>query len=165
MTEDRWLPVAGWEEQYEISERGQVHGMDRILSNSHLWKGRDINWLVSNNRGYLRVMVRLSKDGKRTSVGVGKLVLLTFVSAAPEGMECCHEDSDPFNNHVSNLRWDTHSANMFDTVARGTHNMVRIATSPTCVRGHQLPPPIPGYRRICLECKAPDRQLILAASA
>ena len=33
----------------------------------------------------------------------------------PIGMECCHLDDDPTNNHLSNLRWDTRSANSFES--------------------------------------------------
>lgn len=34
-------------------------------------------------------------------------------------MEVCHNDGNPANNHVSNLRWDTHSENMKDSFRQG----------------------------------------------
>lgn len=34
-------------------------------------------------------------------------------------MECCHNNGDPFDNHLSNLRWDTRKANAADSVRHG----------------------------------------------
>lgn len=52
---------------------------------------------------------------------VHRLVLIAFVGPCPEGMECCHyPDSNPGNNALSNLRWDTKSANSSDSLRHGT---------------------------------------------
>ena len=53
---------------------------------------------------------------------VHRLVLEAHVGHAPEGMECCHNDGDPANNRLENLRWDTHEENMRDRVTHGTSN-------------------------------------------
>lgn len=45
---------------------------------------------------------------------VHHLVLRTFVGPCPEGMQCCHEDGNPSNNKLNNLRWDTPKANADD---------------------------------------------------
>jgi hypothetical protein len=37
-------------------------------------------------------------------------------------MECCHNDGNPNNNHLSNLRWDTSKNNHADKVRHGTTN-------------------------------------------
>ena len=34
-------------------------------------------------------------------------------------MEACHLDCNPRNNRLTNLRWDTHRANVLDTIALG----------------------------------------------
>ena len=52
------------------------------------------------------------------------LVLEAHVSPRPVGLEGCHNDGDPTNNVVGNLRWDTHSANLLD-IAR--HARERVA--------------------------------------
>lgn len=53
---------------------------------------------------------------------VHDLVLLAFVGPRPDGMEACHSpDHDRSNNALSNLRWDTHSANTRDSMRHGTH--------------------------------------------
>lgn len=37
----------------------------------------------------------------------------------PDGMEACHNNGDQLDNRIENLRWDTHSANIYDQVAHG----------------------------------------------
>lgn len=51
---------------------------------------------------------------------VCRLVLHAFIGPCPDGMECCHNDGNPGNNHLENLRWDTHKANSLDMVRHGT---------------------------------------------
>lgn len=49
------------------------------------------------------------------TMAVHRLILLAFVGPCPAGMEACHNDGNPGNNAVENLRWDTRSANVFDS--------------------------------------------------
>ena len=51
---------------------------------------------------------------------VHRLVLETFVSSCPDGMECCHNDGNRKNNKVENLRWDSRTNNHKDAVRHGT---------------------------------------------
>ncbi len=53
---------------------------------------------------------------------VHQLVLNAFVCPRPEGMYACHKDGDKHNNKLSNLRWDSRSANEQDKVRHGTSN-------------------------------------------
>lgn len=34
-------------------------------------------------------------------------------------MECCHNDGNPVNNRLDNLRWDTHQENQRDALRHG----------------------------------------------
>lgn len=52
---------------------------------------------------------------------IGRAVLEAFVGPCPDGMECCHYDDDATNNRLSNLRWDTASANMSDRCRNSGH--------------------------------------------
>lgn len=74
--------------------------------------------LDKKNHGRLHVGFR--SGGKLVSKWVHRLVLETFVSARPVGMEACHNDGNPLNNSVTNLRWDTHKANLKDRDKHGT---------------------------------------------
>lgn len=53
---------------------------------------------------------------------VHRLVLRAFKGECPDGMEGCHNDGDPGNNHIDNLRWDTPANNHADKIAHGTTN-------------------------------------------
>lgn len=65
---------------------------------------------VIDEDGHRRV--RLSTpEGKRT-IGVSVAVLLAWVGDQPDGMVAVHNDGDPGNNHISNLRWATKSDSM-----------------------------------------------------
>jgi hypothetical protein len=72
-----------------------------------------------NRNGY--PAVNLWAGGQGRTLRVHKLVLTAFVGPCPPRLECCHGDGVPTNNHLSNLRWDTHSANAKDAIAHGTH--------------------------------------------
>lgn len=48
-----------------------------------------------------------------------RLALEAFVGPCPKGMEGCHNDGNPLNNFIGNLRWDTHSENMKDATRHG----------------------------------------------
>ena len=38
-------------------------------------------------------------------------------------MVCCHNDGDPANNHLENLRWDTYQSNEADKLRHGTRRL------------------------------------------
>ena len=69
------------------------------------------------------LMVGLSDRGRRGQFRVHRLVLEAFVGPCPEGHEGCHNDGNPLNNRLSNLRWDTPSANNRDKERHGTHQI------------------------------------------
>jgi len=52
--------------------------------------------------------------------GVHRYVLLAFVGECPEGMQACHNDGNPGNNRLDNLRWGTPSNNNRDKWLHGT---------------------------------------------
>jgi hypothetical protein len=51
---------------------------------------------------------------------VHHLVLEAFVGPRPGKMQGCHNDGNPDNNSLSNLRWDTPKGNQSDRVKHGT---------------------------------------------
>ncbi|MGH3845534.1 MAG: HNH endonuclease [Pseudonocardiaceae bacterium] len=86
---------------------------------------------------------------------VHHLVLTAFVEPRPPGKEGRHLDRNPGNNHLSNLRWSTHSENQLDQIRHGTH-YERNRTH--CPLNHLLAPPnlvtsqaARGHRN-CLAC-------------
>lgn len=51
---------------------------------------------------------------------VHRLVLMAFVGVCPDGCWGLHNDGNPDNNALSNLRWDTPLANQLDRFKHGT---------------------------------------------
>jgi hypothetical protein len=57
--------------------------------------------------------------GHGNTRSVHRLVLEAFVGPCPSGMECCHNDGNPRNNRVRNLRWGTDTDNAADQREHG----------------------------------------------
>ena len=117
-----WLPIPGYEGLYEVSEDGRVRSLGK--------RGKMLKPFPV--RGYSKV--HLSKDATSRHRGVHQLVMLAFEGPPPEGMEVCHEDGNKANNHRSNLRYDTPSANGRDRIRHGTCAQSR---KDECPAGHQ----------------------------
>jgi hypothetical protein len=73
-----------------------------------------------------RPKVNLWLDGARKTIQVGALVLGAFIGPRPDGMECCHGDGNSLNSELSNLRWDTHLANLEDDRRNGVTRGVQL---------------------------------------
>lgn len=118
---ERWLDIVGYEGYYQVSDLGRVRSINRIIETSvgkQRYKGRVLKQ-NSNPRGVL--YVKLSRNSTRRDYLVHRLVLTAFVGNCPENMEGCHENGNPSDNRLGNLRWDTHSANHLDKRQHGTH--------------------------------------------
>ncbi len=105
--------------------------------------------------GHLRCTLTCGNSRRKRNAKVHILVLEAFVGPRPLGLEGCHDDGDPANNRLTNLRWDTPSSNAVDRVRHGHHHE---AEKHTCPRDHFLIEPnlMPsqmkrGYRS-CLAC-------------
>jgi len=122
--EERWLPVVGYEGLYEVSDWGRVKSLERLVKHSReghqLLSSRVLRPACNIRSGYPYADLR--ENGKRRAIPVHRLVLEAFVSLRPEGMECCHNDGNPANNRLENLRWDTRHSNHADKLRHGTHN-------------------------------------------
>lgn len=133
MTEERWLPVVGYEGLYEVSDRGQVKSLERSVrcrEGIRLVRERILK-PNTQRTGYRTVL--LSVEGRKKTRSIHQLVLEAFVGPRPARMVACHNDGVPDNNHLANLRWDTQSNNLFDAVRHGTNVM---AAATECKRGH-----------------------------
>jgi hypothetical protein len=114
--DDQFVEIAGYP-GYRINRDGEVQsrwsrGGRRKLTET---------WLPLKPvpcRQYLTV--NLSDGVKKRRRYIHRLVLETFVGPCPEGMICCHNDGNPENNCLANLRWDTYLANEHDKHRHGT---------------------------------------------
>lgn len=154
---ETWRPVLGFEGHYEVSDHGRVRGVDRTITRGDGMRVRVKGCIFRTRpsaKGYEQVS--LQRNGQPTVHVVHRLVLEAFVGPRPVGMQGCHNDGNPANNRLGNLRWDTPSGNSLDLVRHGTHNQAR---KTHCPRGHRLEAPnlSPGHlakgRRACLCCQ------------
>ena len=135
-TQERWLPIPGYEGYYEVSDHGNVRSVDRVVKDSRGWdinlKGKPMRKSLNSN-GYLQC--RLTRDGIGEHARVHQLVLKAFVGPMPEGAHGCHWDDDKTNNHLGNLRWASRTENMHDRVRNGRHYQ---AVKTHCYLGHEF---------------------------
>ena len=108
MTET-WLPIPGYD-GYEVSDQGRVRSYHKPgIIGPTLRVQR-----ILKPGGIDRPMVQLRRNGSSYAYRVASLVLLAFVGDKPSGMEVCHNNGDPADDRLENLRYDTHQANMDD---------------------------------------------------
>ena len=121
VTQESWRAIPGYEGSYEVSDHGRVRSLDRtiIRSDGALVRLKGKLKSVAPRGWNRRPQVPLLRDGKQVDRYVHHLVLEAFVGPCPPGMEGCHADDDRMNNHLSNLRWDTRSANILDRKLNG----------------------------------------------
>lgn len=105
-----WVPVAGYEGLYEVSDHGRVRNFKTQ---------KPLNPNIGMN-GYCRVNLYKDKIGKMFLVQ--HIVATAFIGKRPDGFYCCHNDGVRTNNHIRNLRWDSPKSNSLDREAHGTVN-------------------------------------------
>ncbi len=121
---EQWLPVTGWEGFYEVSDRGLIRSVDRMVPEPRWgfrrYRGRPIApWRDRN--GYF--LVNLYRDAKPTRRFVHQLVLEAFAGLCPPGMESLHGMGGKTDNRwPENLHWGTHAENCADTARQGMRN-------------------------------------------
>lgn len=152
-TTQRWRPVVGFEEFYEVSDAGQIRSLARSVRAAYESR-RNVPGRVlkphQDARGYLNVI--LTDGTVRKFKPVHLLVLEAFAGPRPEGMVGCHGPGGQQDNRLSNLRWDTQSNNIRDQLRHGTHPSG--ATEDTCGRGHEYTPENTYWHRGCRTCDA-----------
>lgn len=132
MDECEWRPVAGYEGLYEVSDSGLVRSLDRTVGSRYGLRKIKGRVLQPGRSGRGRPQVRLQRDGQADWRFVHHLVLETFVGPRPDGKEACHSNGDQLDNRLVNLRWDTRSSNVLDSVQHGTHLNARKQVCPKC---------------------------------
>lgn len=152
---EQWKPVVGHEGSYEVSDMGRVRSSARtvIMKNG---VPRPIKGGImhghTNEFGY--TVVVLSRIGSRRQYRSHRLVMAAFVGPCPEGMEVCHNNGDPADNRLSNLRYGTSKDNSADMKLHGT---VYQEAKTHCPQGHPLEHPNLRASRHGRSCKACHR--------
>lgn len=105
MTE-RWLPVVGQEEFFEVSDLGRVRSLSREYVRSDGVKRQSKGQILRLFDGVGGRQVTLNVGGKHFTHGILQLVLNAFVGPCPPGMIGYHKE-DLFDDALENLEWRT----------------------------------------------------------
>lgn len=110
MAKEIWKDIPCYEGIYQVSNKGRVKSLDRIVVRKDgacfRLKGKILN-LTKNTYLYVRLCV----NGKDKHYAVHRLVCECFHSN-PDNLPCVnHKDNNPLNNQVDNLEWCTYSYN------------------------------------------------------
>lgn len=119
--EEIWAQIKGFEGIYEVSTLGRIKSLNRprrVRGNGISMQKEKIlkQWKQGN---YMYCDLR--KPGIKQKARMHVVVLETFVCPRPNGMIACHNNGDPTDNRLCNLRWGTHEDNAKDKVLHGTH--------------------------------------------
>jgi hypothetical protein len=113
---ERWRPVPGFD-RYEVSDQGRVRSLDHVTHDGQRRRGRVLRAGIT--AGYGRVILTRTPARKKNAL-VHRLVLEAFVGPAPPGTQACHENGNPIDCRLENLRWGTPKSNHEDKAAHGT---------------------------------------------
>jgi hypothetical protein len=112
MKNEQWLPIVGYEQNYEVSDYGRVRSIARPACAGGLLA------LSPTKQGYARTS--LWQRGKRASFLVHRLVLEAFNGPCPNGLEAAHLNGNRSDNALSNLIWATRKENHSHKIIHGT---------------------------------------------
>ena len=109
-----WKDVIGYEEQYQVSNLGNVRSKDRAivdcLGRKRTLKSHKIR-IQTSKIGYKQVI--LHKGGKMKTYLVHRLVAEAFIPKTETSKnEINHKDENKANNTVDNLEWCDHKYNI-----------------------------------------------------
>lgn len=108
-----WKDIKNFEGIYQVSNLGNIKGIDRYVNSGINIKKRLIKEkkkkLTKNKKGYLKVT--LFKNGKGTTREVQRFVAETFIPNPNKLPQVNHIDGNKQNNNVNNLEWCTEKEN------------------------------------------------------
>ena len=125
---EQWKEIPGFP-GYEVSDHGRVRSY---------WvkRGRWVRYLSDQPQKFIKIhrnpegyglLCLILQGNIHISCQIHRLVLSAFEGPRPLGMQGCHNDGNPSNNLLNNLRWDTPKNNQRDrlkhkTSIRGSQN-------------------------------------------
>ena len=158
-TPEQWRPIAGYKGAYEVSDKGRVRSVTRTITTAHgrtrTYKGQIKEQTVRDGG---RLVVSLQVDGQARARLVSHLVAEAFLGERQQGMVVCHNNGNPADNRLGNLRYDTMAGNMHDKKLHGTdHNVNKTH----CPRNH----PLAGNNLVPAKLKIGVRECLACARA
>lgn len=117
---ETWVDIKGFEKRYQISSRGRIRSLDRIVKNypngTRFMKGKILKPMIMNT-GYPYVQALI--DGVRKNLMIHRLVALAFIPNLQNKPHLNHKDGNKENPSIGNLEWCTHQENMHHAFRTG----------------------------------------------
>lgn len=117
---EEWRDIEGYEDLYKISNLGRVKSLVGFNGHEYIKREKILKpsrQYVGNN--YSRYIVNLSKNKKRKSFKIHRLVAKAFIPNIENKMKINHKDGNPLNNKVDNLEWCTQKENIIHAYETG----------------------------------------------
>lgn len=120
-----WKDIVGYEDFYQISNKGRVKSKARDIYNKkgkfQRFKKENIKANKTSSDGYYKTT--LSVNGKNKNISIHRLVGLHFIDNPHDYPEINHIDGNRKNNDVSNLEWCDRSYNIKHIYTLGNRSM------------------------------------------
>jgi hypothetical protein len=117
--EELWRDIEGFEGIYQVSNKGSVKSLDRIIvckdGKEKRYRGKVLK-ASDNGSGYKYVSLGRGVGNRRY---VHRLVANAFISNNEGLPEINHLDNDRGNNYSYNLEWCTHKDNINHKIIQG----------------------------------------------
>lgn len=122
-----WKDIIGFENFYEISDKGIVRSKDKIrvdtLGRKRMWKGRVLTPDIAPN-GYYRITLCNGHAVKKQKY-IHRLVAEHFIPNPDNLPQVNHKDGNKLNNKLENLEWVSIQENVIHAYRHGLINHVR----------------------------------------
>ncbi|MBV5348860.1 HNH endonuclease [bacterium] len=111
--------IEGYEGIYQVSNHGRIKSLARaVKGHGSTWEKPEMflkTWI--SKKGY--EVVILTKDSKKKSIPVHRLVATAFIPSTKGKPQVNHIDCCKTNNHASNLEWCDNSENQLHAFKNG----------------------------------------------
>lgn len=130
-----FLPIAGFEGFYEVSNFGRVRSVHRYIVHRNRWgkthkalyRGKALKQKI-NKYGYPEVCIMV--NGRRKYITVHRLVASSFILNPKDLPQVNHKNCNKRDNSATNLEWTTPLENILHSIDNNLQNYAK---------GEQLP--------------------------
>lgn len=131
-----WKDIQGYENIYQVSNKGNVRSLDRIDiikdGRKFVRTGKVLKAKICR-KGYHRVQLCINSKCKHCNIH--RLVAIAFIPTTNYNLQVNHIDGDKTNNYVSNLEWVTNSENFNHAMK---NNLLNLTSKSKVVRQYTL---------------------------
>jgi len=117
--EEVWKDIPGYEGRYQASTEGRIKVLGHYETHYNHRLGHEVTTFRKerilrpgrfNKYGHVSVVLGWKTPGKP----VHRIIALTFLGPCPKGLVVCHNNGNPTDNRLENLRYDTLAENAAD---------------------------------------------------